>query len=172
MFILLLYSQSYGFSVVMYKCESWAIKKAECWRIDAFAFWCWRRLLRVSWTARRSNRSILKEISPEYPLVGLMLKRQYSGHLIRRLTDWKRPWCWEGFKSGGEGTTEDEMVGRHHWLNRHEFEQALGDSERQGSLACCSPWGRKESDTTEQLNINNKIKLLDQRCWIINLYPI
>ena len=75
-----------GFPVVMYGCESWTIKKAECWRIDAFELWCWRRLLRVPWTARRSNQSILKEISPEYSLEGLMLKLklQYFGHLMRR----------------------------------------------------------------------------------------
>ena len=74
------------FPVVMYGCESWTIKKAECWRIDAFQLWCWRRLLRVPWTARRSNQSILKEISPEYSLEGLMLKLklQYFGHLMQR----------------------------------------------------------------------------------------
>ena len=73
--------------VVMYECESWTVKKAECWRIDAFELWCWRRLLRVPWTARRSNQSILKEISPECSLEGLMLKLklQYSGHLIQRV---------------------------------------------------------------------------------------
>ena len=70
----------------MYGCESWPIKKAECWRIDAFELWCWRRLLRVPWTARRSNQSVLKEISPEYSLEGLMLKLQYFGHL-RQITD-------------------------------------------------------------------------------------
>ena len=77
-------SQSYGFPVVMYGCESWPIKKAECGRIDGFELWCWRRLLRVPWTARRSNQSILKEISPEYSLEGLMLKLklQYFGHLM------------------------------------------------------------------------------------------
>ena len=74
------------FPVVMYGCESWTVKKAECQRIDAFELWCWRRLLRVPWTARRSNQSILKEISPEYSLEGLMLKLklEYSGHLMRR----------------------------------------------------------------------------------------
>ena len=79
-------SQSYGFSVVMYECESWTIKKTECWRIDAFELWCWRRLLRVPWASRRSNQSILKGISPEYSLEGLMLKLklQYFGHLMRR----------------------------------------------------------------------------------------
>ena len=78
--------------VFMYGCESWTIKKAECQRIDAFELWCWRRLLRVPWTARRSNRSILKEISPEYSLEGLMLKLklQYFGHVMEELTHWKR----------------------------------------------------------------------------------
>ena len=90
------------FLVVFYGCESWTIKKAECQRIDAFELWCWRRLLRVLWTARRSSQSILKEISPEYSLEGLMLKRklQYFGHLMKKLTHWKRPWCWERLKAG------------------------------------------------------------------------
>ena len=89
------------FPVVMYGCESWTKKKVECWRIDASELWCWRRLLRVLWTTRRSNQSILKEISPECSLEGLMLKLklQCFGHL----THWKRPWCWEGLKFGGEG---------------------------------------------------------------------
>ena len=93
------------FPVVMYGCESWTIKTDECWRINAFELWCWRRLLRVPWTARRSNQSILKEISPGCSLEGLMvkLKLQYSGHLMRKLTHWKRPWCWEGLGAGGEG---------------------------------------------------------------------
>ena len=89
----------------MYGCESWTLKKAEHQRMDAFELWSWRRLVRVSWTARRSNQSILKEISPEYSLEGLMLKLklQYFGHLMHRLTHWKRPWCWERWKAGGEG---------------------------------------------------------------------
>ena len=87
-------SQGYGFSVVVYECESWTIEKTEHQRIDAFKLWCWRRLLRVPWTARRSNQSILKEISPEYSLEGLMLKlkHQYSGHLMQR-TDAFELWC-------------------------------------------------------------------------------
>ena len=88
------------FAVVMYGCENWTIKKAEHWRIDAFELWCWRRLLRVLWTARRSNQSILKEINPQYSLEGLLLKLQYFGHLMQR-ADW--PWCWERLKAGGEG---------------------------------------------------------------------
>ena len=139
------------FPVDMYGCDSWTIKKAEHWRIDAFELWCWRRLLRVPWTERRSTQSILKEISPEYWLEGLMLrlKRQYFGHLWEKLTPWKRFWCWERLKAGREG---DERVVWHCWLDGHEFEQALGLGDGQGSLACCSPWGHKESDTTERLN--------------------
>ena len=93
------------FPVVVYGCESWTIKKAECWRTDVFELWCWRRLLRVPWTARRSNQSILKEISPEYSLEGLMLKLtlQYFSHWCKELTHLKRPWCWERLKEGGEG---------------------------------------------------------------------
>ena len=111
------------FPVVMYGCESWTIKKAECWRIDTFELWCWRRLLRVPWTARRFNQSILKEISPRCSLEGLMLKLklQYFGHLMKEFTHLKRPWCWERLRAGGEGVTEDEMVGWHHWLDGHGF---------------------------------------------------
>ena len=89
------------FPVVMYGCECWTIKKAERQRIDVFGLWCWRRLLRVPWTVRRSNQSILKDISPEYSLQGLMLKLkpQYFGHLME-LTHWKRPRCWERLKAG------------------------------------------------------------------------
>ena len=79
------------FPVVIHGCESWTIKKAECQRIDAFELWCWRRLLRVPWTARRSNQSNLKEISPEYSLEGLLLKFQYFGRLMQRTVHWKRP---------------------------------------------------------------------------------
>ena len=93
------------FPVVMYGCESWTIKKVECWRIDAFKLWCWRRLLRVPWTTRRSNQSIIKEISPGCSLEGLLLKLklQYFGHVIRRADSFERPWCWERLKAGGEG---------------------------------------------------------------------
>ena len=93
------------FPVVMYGCESWTVKKAEHWIIDAFELWCWRRLLRVPWTARKSNQSILKEISPGCSLEGLMLKLkfQYFGHLMRRVDSLERPWCCEGLEAGGEG---------------------------------------------------------------------
>ena len=93
------------FPVVMYGCKSWTIEKADCWRTDAFELWCWRRLLRVPWTARRSNQSILKEIRPECSLEGLMLKWNSSTLATwwKELTHWKRPWCWERLKTGGEG---------------------------------------------------------------------
>ena len=94
------------FPGVMYGCENWTVKKAEHWKIDAFELWCWRRLLRVPWTARRSNQSIQKEISPEYSLEGLMLKlklQHFGATSCEELTHWKRPWCLEGFWTGGEG---------------------------------------------------------------------
>ena len=91
------------FPVVMYGCEIWTIKEAKCRRIDAFELWGWRRLLRVPWTARRSNQSILKEINPEYSLGGLILKLQYFGHLMRIADSLERPWCCEILKAGGEG---------------------------------------------------------------------
>ena len=141
------------FPVVMYGCESWTIKKAEHWRIDTFELWCWKRLLRVPWTARRSNQSILKEISPEYSLEGLMLKLEapilwppdVKNWLIGKDPDAGKDW-WQEEK----GTTE--MFRWHHRLNGHESEQAPGVGDGHGSLACCSRWGCKESDTTEQLN--------------------
>ena len=93
------------FPVVMYGCESWTVKKAEHWSICGFELWCWRRLLGASWTARRSNQSLLKEISPEYSLEGLMLKLKlhYFGTWCEELTHWKRSWSWERSKAGGEG---------------------------------------------------------------------
>ena len=142
------------FPVVIYGCECGNIKKAEHRRINAFELWCWRRFLRVPWTARRSNQSILKEMSPGCSLEGLMLKMklQYFGHLMRKLTHLKRPWWWERSRAGGEGDDRDEMVGWHHWLNGHRFGWALGVGDGQGGLACCSPWGCQELDMTEQMN--------------------
>ena len=129
------------FPVVMYGCESWTIKKAERQRIDAFEMWCWRGLLRVPWTSRRWNQSILKDISPEYSLEGLMLKLklQYFGHLMWRTDSLEKTNAGEDWRQEEKGMTEDEMVGWHHQLNGHEFEQAPGVGEGQGSLACCSP---------------------------------
>ena len=111
------------FPVVMYGCESWTLKKAEHQSIDAFELWCWRRRSQVPWTARRSNQSILKEVSPKYSLEGLMLKLklQYFGHLMCR-TDSLEKTLMLGKNEGGRGTTEDKMVGWHLRLNGHEFE--------------------------------------------------
>ena len=143
------------FPVAMYGCESWTVKKAESRRIDAFELWCWRRLLRVPWTARRSNQSILKEISPEYSLEGLMTEAETPILCSPDAKRWligKDPDTGKDWRQKEKGMTEDEIVVWHYRLNRHEFEQAPGDSKGQGSLACYSPWGRKESDTTERLH--------------------
>ena len=130
------------FPLVTYGCESWTIKKAERWRTDAFELWCWRRLLRVPWTARILNQSILKEISPEYSLEGLMLKLklQYFGHLpdVKNWLTGKDPDAGQDWRREEKGMTEDEMVGWHHRLDGHEFEQASGVGNGQGSLAFCS----------------------------------
>ena len=123
-----------------------------------------RRLLRILWTARRSNQSIIKEINPEYSLEGLLpkLKLQFFGHLKKlskkELTHWKRPWCWQSWKQEEKGTTEGEMVGWHHQLDGHEFEQAPGVGDGQGNLVCCSPWSHRESDTTDWLNWTESYK--------------
>ena len=140
------------FPVVMYGCESWTIKKAEHWRIEAFELWCWRRLLRVPWTARRSNQSNQNEINPEYSLEGLM--RSWSSicwPLDEKI--WitgKDPDAGKDWRQEEKGMTEDETVGWHHQPNGHEFEQAPAEGEAQRSLACCSPWGHKKSDLSEQ----------------------
>ena len=112
------------FPVVMYGCESWTIKKAEHGRIDAFEPWCWRRFLRVPWTARRSNQSILREISPGCSLEGLMLrlKLQYFGHLMRRADSFENSDAGKDWGQEEKGMTEHEMVGWNHRLDGHEFE--------------------------------------------------
>ena len=149
------------FPVVTYTCESWTIKKGEQ-RIDAFELWCWRRLWRVPWTARRSNQSMLKELSPEYSLEGLRLKLklQYVGYLMWRTDLLEKTLMLEKIESRKEekGMTEDEIVGCHHWLNGHEFEQTPGVGDGQGSLAYHSPWGYKESDINEWLNWTCSLK--------------
>ena len=142
------------FPVVMYGCESWTIKKAERRRIDAFELWCRKRPLRVPWTARRSNQSILKEISPEYSLEGLILKLklQSFGHLTWRTDSFEKALILGKVEGGGEGDdrgwdgwmaspTQCTWV----WVNS-------GSWWWTGRPECCSPWGRKELDTTEQLN--------------------
>ena len=140
----------------MYGRESWTVKKAECRRIDAFELWCWRRLLRVPWTARRSNQSILKEISPGCSLEGMMLKLklQYFGHLIRKVDSLEKT-----LMLGGIGGRKRRGRQRMRWLDGttdsmdgRESEWTLGVGDGQGGLACCDSWGRKESDSTEWLN--------------------
>ena len=137
------------FQVVMYGCESWTIKKAEHLRIDAFELWCWRRLLRVPWTARRSNHSILKEINSDYSLEGLRLKLkiQYFDCLKWRADLLEKTLTLGKIEGGRRRGWQRMMIGWHHRLNGHESEQALGDSEGQRSLGRCSLWGHKESGT-------------------------
>ena len=140
------------FPVVMYEYESWTVKKAEHWRTDAFELWCWRRL---------ESPLDCKELQPVHPKgnqpwlftgrtdaeLPILWPPNAKSQLIGEDFDARKDWGQEE-----KGTTEGDMVGWHHWLSEHEFEQTQGDSEGQGSLACCSPWGHKESDVTEQTN--------------------
>ena len=145
------------FPVVMYGCESWTVKKAEHWRIDAFELGCWRRLLRVPWTTRRFHQSIL--IYPDHPgdqswvFIGrtdveaetlVLWPPHEKSWLI-----WKDPDIGKDWGQEEKGMTEDEMVGWHHRLNGCEFEPSMVGGEGQRSLVCCCPWGCKKLDTTE-----------------------
>ena len=138
------------FPVVMHGYANWTIKKAEHLRIDAFELWFWRGVLRVPWTAKRSNQSVLKEISPEYSLEGQMLKLklQYFGHLFWRADSMEKTLMLGKTEGRRRRGRQDELVREHHQLNGHEFEETPGDTEGKRSLVCCSPWGCKESDTT------------------------
>ena len=140
--------------VVMCGCESWTIRKAEHWRINAFELWCWRRLFRVPWTARSSNQSILKETSPEYSLEGLLLKLklQYFGHLM-----WRTDLLGKNLMLGKIEGRRKRGRQRMRWLDgiTNSMDMSLSklvDGEGQESLVCYSPWGCKELDTTERLN--------------------
>ena len=139
----------------MYGCESWTVKKAECQRMDDFELWCWKRLLTVPWTARRSNQSILREISPEYSLEGLDAEAETLILFPPDVKNWligKDPDAGKDWRREDKGTTEDEMFGWRHRLNGYESERTPRVGDGQGGLACCSRWGCKESDMTEWLN--------------------
>ena len=141
------------FPVIIYGCESWTINNAECWRIDAFELWCWR-LLRVSWTARRANQSVLKEIHPEYSLERLMLKLKLNtlAPWCKELAQWKIRWCWKRLKAGGKGDDRgrDGLLAS---LTRWTWVWASSRSWWwTGKPGVLHPWGCKESDMTEWLN--------------------
>ena len=155
------------FPLVMYACESWTIKKAECRRVDAFELWCWRRLLRVPWTTRRSSQSILKEDQSWVFIVRtdaeaenpILWPPDAKSWLIWKDPDTEKDWGQEEKR-----TTEDEMVGWHHWLGGHGFGWTLGVGDGQGGLACCGSWGLKESNTIERLNWTECPKLSLVQC--------
>ena len=144
------------FPVVLYGCESWTIKKAEHRRIDAFELWCWRKLLRVPWTARKSNQSILKEINPKYSLEGLMLKLklQCFGYLMWKADSLENSWCWETLRAGEGGWGQ-----RIRWLDGiiNSVDMSLSKLQERVKAreAWQGPWSHKESDMTYQLNNNN-----------------
>ena len=153
----------------MYGYESWTIKKTEHQRIDAFELWCWRRLLRVPWTGRRSNQSILKGISPEYSLEGLMLKLKFQsfGPWCEGPTQWKRLWCWARLKEGGEGATDGWMASLTQWTWVWANSRRWWRTGKPGVL---QSWCARvaESDTTERLNKsnNNKKRNWNPETWI------
>ena len=144
----------------MYGCESWTIKRAELWRIDAFELWCWRRLLESP-----SDSKQIKPVNPKRNQHWIFIGRtdaEVEAPILwppdaKSWLTGKDPDAGKDWRQEEKGAAEDEMVGWYQRLNRHEFEQAPGDGKAQGSLLCCNPWGHKESDTTDRLN-NNKLK--------------
>ena len=156
----------------MYRFESWTIRKAECQRIVML-----EKTIESPLDSKEIKPSILKEINPKCSLEGLMLKLTSNtlATWCEKPTQWKRPWCCERGQEE-KGLTEDKMVGWHHQLNVNEFEQAPGDSEGQGSLACCSPWGHKELDATERLNNKQQQKFFNMNRYFrkenINVRPM
>ena len=174
------------FPVVMYGCESWTVKKAERWRTDAFELWCWRRLLRVPWTTRRSNQ-LRERWDPTDPLILKEVRSNWSSHPkgdqswvfigrtdveaetpilwppdVKSWLIWKDPDAGEDWRQEEKGTTEDEMVGWHHQLNGHEFGCIPEVGDRQGGLACCSSWGHQELDVTEWLKWTDAFHILNE----------
>ena len=151
------------FPIVMHGCENCTIKKAEHWSIDAFELWCWRRLLRVPWT----DSMEIKPVNPEGDQPWIFTARtEAEGEApivwppdAKIWLIWKDPDSGKDWRQEENGKTE-EMIGWQHWLKGHEFQQVLGDGEGQRSLACCSPWGRRESDMTDWLNNNKEIIIL------------
>ena len=140
------------FPIVMYGCESWTIKKAECWRIGAFKLQWWRRLLRVSWTTRRWHQSILKETNSIF-IGRTVVEAEASILWLPDAKSWlveKDPDAGTEWRQKQKGAAEDEMVWWHHRLNGHESEQSLGDIGGQRSLACCSPWGHNLATEQQQ----------------------
>jgi len=143
------------FPGVMYGCEGWSIKKAERQRIDAFELWCWRRLLRVPWSAKE-----IKSVDPKGNQSWIFIERTdievetpiFWPPDAKNWLIWKDPDAGKDWRQDEKGMTDDEILGWHHRLNGHEFELASGVGDGQGSLACCSPWGCKKLDTTEPLN--------------------
>ena len=138
------------FPVVMYGCDSWTIKKAECWRIDTFDLWCWRRLLRVPFLDSKDIKPVIPKGNQSWIFIGrtdpeaeapVLWPPDAKSWLIRKDLDARKNWRQEE-----KGVTEDEMVGWHYWFNGHEFEQTPWDSDGQRSLACCGSWGHKKSD--------------------------
>ena len=149
----------------MYGCESWTMKKAECQSIDAFELWCWRRLLRVHWIGSRFNQSILKEISPECSLEGMMLKLKFQsfGHLMWRVDSLEKTDAGRAWGQKEKGTTEDELAGWYHRLNGHEFEWTPWVGDGQGDLACCTHGVAK---SRAQLSNWNELNWTDISTWI------
>ena len=151
------------FPVVMCGCETWTIKKAEHWRIDVFELWCWRRLLRVTWTARRSNQSILKEIvlNIHWKVWRWSWSSNTYATWCEELTHWKRHWCWERLKVGREG---DDRRWDGWMASLTQWTWVWGSSRRwwwKGKPVCFSPWGRKELDTAEWWN-----NTIDKLFWV------
>ena len=154
------------FPVVMYGCESWTVNRAEGWRIDAFELWCWRRLLRVPWTDCKEIQPVHSEGDLPWDFFGrnyakaeapVLWPPHVKSWLIGKDSDAGRDWGQEE-----KGTTEDEMAGWHHWLDRRESEWTPGVGDGQGGLACCDSWGCKESNMTEWLNWTELKKMLSE----------